>query len=494
MSNPHGSIPDRNDALSSSSSHSRISSSSRPSQLDHDDPNNLCDVVHAFGDTQLLQQINWSRNDQVRSDRVTITISTFNGDDDSLSDGSGNSYEHMHISTRRRTQALGDRLLQRARRICRRMVTLEQTRPPQKTKERTTEAVTMIENIPIHHVDCLHPDTVYVMGRIVVLNDQQNDRLALIDHYSVTVRQRPLDMSRMVHWSLFPGEIVVLEGVNRCDKFQVHNIYFKEELVSSRAPTNLTSDLSLVMAAGPYTAKDDLQYEKLSGLLAYCKTNCPDVLILTGPFGDMTNPLFNTIMETYEEFFERMVIDIMSSVSTNTEVLIVSHHDDLVSMFVYPTLPYGIVSANFPNLSFLPDPCVITINGLEIGITTADIINDLSEAEESSDPMGDKIQRAFNYMFHHRTFYPLFPPAENLALDVNSLATVGNLPRVPNMMICPGNLESYIKEVHRCVCINPGHLSDQTTGQGTFARVVIKRPEAETEESPKYVACQVVKS
>lgn len=64
----------------------------------------------------------------------------------------------------------------------------------------------------------------------------------------------------------------------------------------------------------------------------------------------------------------------------NTHVLCVSSSKDIHSTVVYPTHPYSI-KRNFPNLKFLPDPCIININGLSIGVTATDTLKHLLDEE-----------------------------------------------------------------------------------------------------------------
>ncbi|XP_062559953.1 DNA polymerase alpha subunit B [Armigeres subalbatus] len=470
-------------------------------------PNNSGNVVYTFGNGQLLKQVSWSSvvNDRRKPVTIEIQLSDKNlaagtsGLDKYLSD----ECKYMFDSSYERALILGDRVYEGGSQICLRLAELrreeKQTQSTQNSSEQEESEIqkddresSLIEAVTIHHVDYPSTDVVSVMGRIVSLDHRKD--VAIVDFDEMTLRLTNLDFSRMKTWSMFPGEIVVLEGVNpRGKMFEVQNIHFERQLEPPRAPMKIKSELNMVIASGPFTYKEDLAYEKLSDLLAYCSNNCPDVLILTGPFGSSSNPLFETIAETYENYFEKLMMNIMSSVPPSTQVLVVSNHDDIMSMFVYPSFPYKIRSY-FPNLRFLPDPCVVSINGLKIGITTADIIKDLSDAELSRDPRGDKIKRAFSYMFHHKTFYPLCPPPEHVPLDLDLLQAFGKLSRVPNMMICPGDLKCYIRDCHGCVCINPGRLSDQDSGEGTFARVVVHPPESETAAPFNYVTCQVVKS
>lgn len=67
---------------------------------------------------------------------------------------------------------------------------------------------------------------------------------------------------------------------------------------------------------------------------------------------------------------------------TETHVVIVSSYQDINSNFVYPTHPYEIQS-NYNNLHLVPDPCVIDINGVHIGLTSTDVIGHIADQEYS---------------------------------------------------------------------------------------------------------------
>lgn len=473
-------------------------------------------MVYTFGSGHLLKQISWSSTNATvpitKRRPLSIEIPLFKGNKLKDDTGAGSAdanfmsdkCKFMYDSTYERALILGDRIYEGGKQICQRLAELrrqEKLNQEQPESNGDEESIAkddretcMVEEVIIHHVDFPSTDVISVMGRIVVHPERKDDRVAIVDFDEMTLRYTKLNFNQMKSWSVFPGQTVVLEGLNpRGNAFEVQKVHHERKLELPQAPIKLERELRMVIAAAPFTDKEDLLYEKLSDLLSYCSENSPDVLILTGPFGDSRNNLFSTIAETFEEYFEKIIANIMNSVSPTTEVLVVSNHEDIMSMFVYPSFPYKI-NRFFKNLHFLPDPCVVSINGLEVGITTVDIIKDLSDAEVSGAPMGDKVKRAFNYLFHHKSFYPLNPPPESVPLDVDLLNDFGNLPRVPNMMICPGDLKCYVRDVHGCVCINPGHLVDQTSGEGTFARVVVHPPEAESTAPMNYVVCQVVKS
>ncbi|XP_058812050.1 DNA polymerase alpha subunit B [Topomyia yanbarensis] len=508
VSRLHAQTPDRNKAQFSPASYSPISSSKKS---DPNGPNNSGNVVYTFGHPQLLKQTTWATTPaDNRRPPLSIEVRLYKGgqltaEPNHSSVTNGPSYmsdecKYMYDANYDRVLILGDRIYEGGKQICKRL-TVERNLDSQESRTADDEGipkddreVSTIEEVSIHHVDFPSTDVISVMGRIVVHPERKDERHAIVDYDEMTLRYTQLDFSKMKSWSVFPGETVVLEGVNpRGTAFEVRKIHYQRSLELPEAPMQLGRELNIVVASAPFTDKEDLLYEKLSDLLAYCSNNSPDVLILTGPFGNSDSQLFCTIAEPFEVYFEKIITNIMSSISANTEVLMVANHDDIMSMFVYPSFPYKI-NKYFKNLHFLPDPCVVSINGMEIGITTVDIIKHLTDAEESGNPIGDRIKRAFNYVFHHRTFYPLNPPPEHVPLDVDLLNEFGNLPRVPNMMICPGDLKCFVRDVNRCVCINPGHLVDYESGEGTFARVVVHPPDGTAAVPFNYLACQVVKS
>lgn len=67
--------------------------------------------------------------------------------------------------------------------------------------------------------------------------------------------------------------------------------------------------------------------------------------------------------------------------SNDTRVIVVASSRDAHSKIVYPTHPYNLKQRNFPNLTFLPDPSIISINGIIIGLTSTDVIGHLTEVE-----------------------------------------------------------------------------------------------------------------
>ncbi len=130
-----------------------------------------------------------------------------------------------------------------------------------------------------------------------------------------------LDVSRLPSFRLFPGQVVALRGTNPSG----HCVVAAQLLPGLAAPPARTplAELaafasatgrrgqSLVVAAGPFSSSEDLEYVPLAALLDYCAAQAPppDVLLLLGPFVDAEHPLVKggLLDESFEELYASRV-------------------------------------------------------------------------------------------------------------------------------------------------------------------------------------------
>lgn len=126
-----------------------------------------------------------------------------------------------------------------------------------------------------------------------------------------------LDVSRLPSFRLFPGQVVALRGTNPSG----HCVVAAQLLPGLAAPPARTPlaelsgfasatgrrGLALVVAAGPFTSSEDLEYAPLGALLDYCAAQVPppEVLLLLGPFVDAEHPLVRggLLEESFEELY-----------------------------------------------------------------------------------------------------------------------------------------------------------------------------------------------
>ncbi|CAB3248945.1 unnamed protein product [Arctia plantaginis] len=306
----------------------------------------------------------------------------------------------------------------------------------------------------------------------------------------------PVDLDNVKQYTLFPGQTVVMRGVNpRGDKFIAHEVFCDASLPvadhKADMMNTLNGKMSLVIAAGPYTTSDNMAYEPLKDLITYISTSKPHVVIMTGPFldSDHTKIKDNTMAETYKSFFDKLVDNLgeLSNSSPLTKIYIVSSSKDAFHVNIYPTPAYSS-RRKHTNLYFIPDPCTLNINGVIVGVTSTDVLMHISQEEISSGMAGDKLSRLAGHVLMQQTYYPLCPAAPSLALDAALWAAHAQMSTTPHVLVLPSNFRYFVKEVNGCVVVNPEHLT-KGTGGGTFARISI----ANDNNSHKSIAAQIVR-
>lgn len=239
--------------------------------------------------------------------------------------------------------------------------------------------------ITLGHCDEQTQEIVTCLGRIFCEKNKLDTKSCLFVGFDeIRTRFVNLDFSKVkMPMSVFPGQVCLVRGNNpRGENFYVEKLIADRELENMEFPTkrNLTDGLSIIVASSPFSADDNLLYEHLNKLMLYCKNNKPDILILTGALLPANSNLLTDIATSMDEHLEKMLMGIFETVDNDTQICVVSSHDDINGSGVYPTHPYKI-SKTHPNLHLLPDPCVVDVNGVTIALTSTDICQHITEAE-----------------------------------------------------------------------------------------------------------------
>lgn len=144
-------------------------------------------------------------------------------------------------------------------------------------------------------------------------------------------------------------------------------------------------NLDIVFAVGPFTLQSDLSYEPLLELLKYVVETKPNILILMGPFLEETHDFIRNDECEMDEFglhFDKIIETIVDSVKSvpNIQIVVISSSKDVQHYPVYPTPAYT-TSTKYPNVKFMPDPCMLNISGIIIGLTSVDVLFHLGKCE-----------------------------------------------------------------------------------------------------------------
>ena len=138
-------------------------------------------------------------------------------------------------------------------------------------------------------------------------------------------------------YSLFPGQIVDIEGYNTTGRSLVAqrlcegaphspNQTKADDLLRFHYQVQDGAPLQIVTAAGPFTTADNLDYQPLVDLISYLVEQEPDVVILTGPFVDMRHATVasgNTVVDgsvvPLEVLFAYKVSQVLEDFYENTK-------------------------------------------------------------------------------------------------------------------------------------------------------------------------------
>ncbi|XP_013861716.1 DNA polymerase alpha subunit B [Austrofundulus limnaeus] len=349
-------------------------------------------------------------------------------------------------------------------------------------------------------------DSITVLGQICCdsngkLNPQSVVLEAEVEHGG---QQVPVDLSELKEYSLFPGQVVVMEGLNATGrKFVASKLYEGVPLPFHTPDVTLEADeepLNVLVACGPYTPSDSLNFDPLLDLISVIVRDRPDVCLLLGPFVDSKHEKIEKaqVTETFETIFLRCIDSIVDGTkSVGCHLVFVPSQRDIHHNFIYPQPPFTL-----PNLSkdqvqrvtLVSDPCSLLIDGVTVGLTSTDILFHMGAEEISCGTSSDRFSRILKHILTQRSYYPLYPPAEELNMDYEKFQRFGQMSFTPDVLIVPSELRYFVKDVVGCVCLNPGRLTKGQVG-GTFGRLLIRRGAAsgDGQRASPCLAAQVVK-
>ena len=165
-----------------------------------------------------------------------------------------------------------------------------------------------------------------------------------------------------------------------------------------------------------------------------------DALVLTGPFLDIEHPLLAsgdfdlpegkgadsdaTLNTAFRLWISTPLQRLCAAVPSITIILVPSLRDAVSKHVSWPQdqLPKKELGLGLAKqVKMLPNPCTISLNETVIGISSQDILYELSREQVSGGGGGqDLMTRLPRFLIEQRHFYPLFPPVSRHQLPKGS--------------------------------------------------------------------------
>lgn len=351
-------------------------------------------------------------------------------------------------------------------------------------------------------------DTITVLGQVCCdSNGKLNAHSVLLEAGPEQGgQQTPLDLSELKEYSLFPGQVVVMEGMNTTGRKLVASKLYEGVPLPFYTPQvkmemdEVAEPLNVLVACGPYTPSDTLTFDPLLDLISVIVRDRPDVCLLLGPFVDAKHEQIEKaqVTETFEAIFTRCIESIVDGTkSVGCRLVFVPSQRDIHHHFIYPQPPFVLpnLKEQAQRVTLVPDPCTLLIDGVTFGLTSTDILFHMGAEEISSGTGADRFSRILKHMLTQRSYYPLYPPVEEVNMDYEKFQSYGLMPLTPDVLIVPSELRYFIKDVAGCVCVNPGRLTKGQVG-GTYSRLLIQRSASSSGDEKRVSPCsaaQVVK-
>jgi len=297
----------------------------------------------------------------------------------------------------------------------------------------------------------------------------------------------PLDLSEVKNYSLFPGQIISVQGTNKTGAtINASGIYkgIRLPFFSAKRKNQTVNEdpFTVQIACGPFSTCDEtLSYKPLDDLLSTVTKAAPDVLILLGPFVDSKQPLIEKgeVDDLFEDIFAGCMEKIQRAVhNLSTQVVLVPSQRDVFHEYVYPQPPLidplGGGSKDPKKIHMMSDPCTVMINDVCFGLTSTDILFHLGAEEAAAHATrSDRLGRLADHLLLQQSYYPLHPTHEDVNLDYEAFERHAYMPITPDVLVVPSDLRYFVKDVEGCLCMNPGRLVKGQTG-GTFIKCLMK--------------------
>ncbi|KAI9504201.1 DNA polymerase alpha/epsilon subunit B-domain-containing protein, partial [Coemansia spiralis] len=328
-----------------------------------------------------------------------------------------------------------------------------------------------------------HQNTVTAVGRIMSIGADEGLSAAPISGDSLCLetsrrlgngRRIALDVRAAPSFSLFPGQVVAVDGKNlKGTEFSVAQFRQLPRPMRARISERSggVSAFSAVVASGPYTLADNLEYEPLGDLVGHVLAAAPCAVFLLGPFVSEAHPMLRdgqADMAPEEVFCAKIspqLARLREGLPSTASVFLVPSPDELCCPYAaFPQPPFDhalLLQLGVPaGVASLSNPAQLAINGVNVAISNIDFLLHLVKEEVSRLPaVSDRLPRLAWHLAEQQHFYPLSPPPPECAAILASHDSKLRMHAMPDILITPSQLKQFARVQDNTVLLNPGQSS-----------------------------------
>lgn len=264
-------------------------------------------------------------------------------------------------------------------------------------------------------------------------------------------RRVPLALDKLTSYNFFPGQIVALRGINASgDNFVVSEVLSfplltqpastPAELDAYNAryldtpesdPSNLRP-LTVLIASGPYTTDQNLDFAPLHTFLDNAVQASADTIVLVGPFIDAEHPLIRsgdfdipphltspdqaTMTDLFRHFVSAPIQAFAQRLSTCNVILVPSLRDAHHQHAAFPQDKFakkelGLGAAG-KQVQCVTNPMTLSMNEFIVGMSSIDVLHMLQREEIAGGKARTThlYERGAKNVLEQRSFLPVFPP------------------------------------------------------------------------------------
>jgi len=331
-----------------------------------------------------------------------------------------------------------------------------------------------------------HPEVGLAVGRVQCDGEGRLNSNSVVLQGSVEASGGavvPVELGQAAAYSLFPGQVLALDATNPNGSRLVAHTVHPATALATPAPSGLKEGevVTVLAACGPFSTSDSCGLEPLEDFLAVVAEERPSLAVIIGPFVDVKNTQVVESEASFEAQWHKVVSRLAEVASgLETQVVVVASARDAHGIPIYPQPPLpsldpatAALFKEVANLRCVSDPCTFTVGGVVVGVTSTDILFHLGKEEISFPPRsGDRMARLAGHLLSQGSYYPLYPPSEEVSLEHEQLEQHGSIHRPPHLLLLPSDLSHFVREVQGSTVVNPGRVT-RGQGPGTWARAAL---------------------